>query len=99
MVQRHGTIVTLHKYPTGKSALANGNDQPGFRHLLIHPFYPGDALPVHRTRDHKDIRMLDAPRKQHSKTFYIVPGRQAVEDLNVAVIATSRSQMKDPEGF
>jgi hypothetical protein len=99
MVQRHGTIITLHKYPAGQGALANGNDKPGFWHLFIHPFDPGDALPVHRTRDHKNIRMLDAPRKQHAKTFDIVPGRQAIEDLDITVVATSRGQMKDPEGF
>ena len=37
--------------------------------------------------------------KQNSESFKIVPGREAVEYLNITIIAGSSSKMEDPERF
>jgi hypothetical protein len=43
--------------------------------------------------------MPDTAYKQNPEPFQIVTGCKAIEDLNIAIIARSTSEVEDPERF
>lgn len=43
--------------------------------------------------------MPDTANKQYTKPFQIMPGGQAIEDLNIAIIAGCPTKVEDPERF
>ncbi len=43
--------------------------------------------------------MTDTPHKLHSKSFQVKPWREAIQDLNVTIIAGGSAKVEQPERF
>ena len=69
----------------------------GFGCLMVHFKQACFIAPVDGSVHQQHIGMPDTSNKQHSESFHIKPWRQAIQDLNVTVIAGSSAKVEQPK--
>jgi hypothetical protein len=82
-----------------KGALADCYHYAGLRRLLVDFSHAGSALSVYDAGNQERICVPYRADELYPEPLYVKPGGDAVQYLDVAVIAGGCAHVKDPDGF